>query len=93
MMTCLQEVSVLRSRKWLSDAKYHKICEKMARWRTAKEHKRLSNPVEREPKFEKYYPLEFGILNKRTGEIFWLGLKSVRDVAKRVGIVLKYYKP
>ncbi len=44
-----------------------------------------------EPKMVRAYPLEFGVRNKATGEVAWTDLKSVRDAAKRIGMVLKYY--
>lgn len=65
----------------------------MANMRAAKERKRIENPIEQEPKMLRYYALEFGVRNKYTGETAWIDLRSIRDVAKRVGIVLRYYQP
>ena len=59
--------------------------------RAAKERKRLANPVEREPEYVRYYPLEIGIRNKRTGETAWTDFKSVRDAAKRLSVIQKHY--
>lgn len=66
---------------------------KCANMRAAKARKRLENPPEHEPNMERYYSLELGIRNKHTGEVAWVDLKSVRDAAKRIGMVLKFYVP
>lgn len=52
---------------------------------------RLANPIEREPKLVRYFHLEIGVRNKRTNEIAWTDLRSVRDAAKRISVVLKNY--
>ena len=61
--------------------------------RAAKERKRLANPVEREPKMVRWFPLELGIRDKLTGETCWIDLKSARDAVKRITVILKYYQP
>jgi hypothetical protein len=68
-----------------------KMLRKMARMRAAKERKRLANPVEREPKMIRWFALEFGVRDKNTGETAWTDLRSVRDAAKRLSVVLKHY--
>ncbi len=65
---------------------------KMARMRAAKERKRLANPIEREPKMVRYFPLEFGVRDKRDGSFVWTDFRSVRDAAKRLSIVQKFYQ-
>ena len=40
------------------------MLRKMARMRAAKERKRLANPVEREPKMVRWFPLELGVRDK-----------------------------
>ena len=65
---------------------------KMARMRAAKERKRLANPVEREPKFLRWFPLEIGVRDKRTGEVAWHDFKSVRDATKRLAVVQRFYQ-
>ena len=67
-----------------------KVLRKMKSMRAAKERKRLANPVEREPEYVRYYPLQLGIRNKHTGETAWTDFKSVRDAAKRLTIIQKY---
>ena len=46
--------------------------------------------LEREPKFERYFPLEFGVRVKMTGETHFRDLVSVRHAAKALGLILKY---
>ncbi len=46
--------------------------------------------LEQEPKMQRWFPLEFGVRNKRTGEIAWTDLRSVRHAAKALGLILKY---
>ncbi len=48
-------------------------------------------PWEDEPKFVRYYPLEIGVRDKRTGETAWVDFKSVRDAMRRLSIVSKHY--
>jgi len=38
----------------------------------------------------RYYPLEFGVRVKATGETHFTDLKSVRHAAKALGLILKY---
>lgn len=70
---------------------------KLANMRAAKARLRLKRGaaglLERETKRERYYPLEFGVRDKRTGETAWLDLKSGRDVARRLRVLLKFYQP
>ncbi len=69
-----------------------KMLRKMARMRAAKERKRLKNPVEREPKFVRWFPLEIGVRDKRTNEIAWTDFRSVRDAAKRLSVIQEFYQ-
>jgi hypothetical protein len=69
-----------------------KMLRKMARMRAAKERKRLANPVEREPKMVRWFPLELGVRDKRTKEIVWTDFRSVRDAAKRLAVVQRFYQ-
>jgi hypothetical protein len=71
--------------------KRQKMLRKMANMRAAKERKRLANPVEREPKLVRWFPLELGVRDKRMKEFSWVDLRSVRDAAKRISVVLKNY--
>jgi hypothetical protein len=57
----------------------------------ARERKRLANPVEREPKFVVFHPLQFGIREKSTGDFAWADFKSVRDVERRLAAIRRYY--
>lgn len=64
---------------------------KLANMRAAKERKRLANPPEHEPKFERWFPLELGLRDKTSGEVAWLDFKSIRDAARRLSVVQKFY--
>lgn len=44
-----------------------------------------------EPRMVRAYPLELGVRNKSTGETAWVDLRSVRDAARRLRVVLKFY--
>jgi hypothetical protein len=44
------------------------------------------------PKLIRWFPLEFGVRDKRTGETVWMDLRSTRDAAKRIAVFLKYYE-
>lgn len=43
-----------------------------------------------EPRMERYYPLEFGVRVKATGETHWADLRSARHAARALGLVLKH---
>lgn len=63
--------------------------------RAAKERKRLASPpTEQEPKLERWHRFEFGVRDKLTGRFSygeaWTDLKSVRDVVRRLRVVLKF---
>jgi len=62
----------------------------MARIRWEKWRADADNRPEPEPKMERFYPLQFGLRNKLTGEFAWVDLKSVRHAAKALGLALKY---
>jgi len=70
------------------------MLRKMANWRRRKEEIRqeriAAGLLEREPKLERYYPLEFGVRVKATSETHFVDLKSVRHAAKALGLILKY---
>ena len=67
---------------------------KLSRWRKLKAEKRQrmidAGLLEREPKLTRAYPLEFGVRRFNGSEECWTPLKSVRDAAKRLRLVLKY---
>lgn len=81
-----QGVSLSRNRK----ARWEKRLRQLAQMRAAKECKRIASPLEREPKLERFYPLEFGVRVKATGEMHFHDLVSVRYAAKALGLILKY---
>ena len=65
----------------------------LARMREAKARKRMFSAPEREPRLVRWFPLEFGVRDKATGEIAWNDLRSARDVFRRVTVLLKHYVP
>ena len=71
--------------------KRHRQLAKLAAMRAAKERKRRANPVEREPRFVRAYPLELGLRDTRTGEVAWVDFKSIRDSVKRLSVVMNNY--
>ena len=44
-----------------------------------------------EPKMERTYNLSIGLRDERTGVVAWTPFKSVRDAARRLGVVRRYY--
>jgi hypothetical protein len=70
------------------------MLKKMANWRKRKAEIRQerieAGLLEREPVMVLYYPLEFGVRVKATGETHFTDLKSVRHAAKALGLILKY---
>ncbi len=83
MTHCVQRPVFFSYRK----RRRERMLKKMANMRLAKERK----PVEPEPKFIRWCGLELGVRDKRTGEVAWVDLKSVRDAARRLAVLLKFY--
>lgn len=71
------------------------MLRKLANMRAAKARLRqeriAAGLLEHEPKMIRYFPLELGVRDKATGEVAWVDLRSVRDAARRLGVVLKFY--
>lgn len=68
------------------------MLRKMAAMRAAKDRKRLANPVERPPILKRFIPLQFAIRDKRNGDVSdWIDLRSMRDVARRLSVVRRFY--
>jgi hypothetical protein len=90
----MQSGGLSKFRKRRQD-KYKRQADRMARLRERKARKhreRIAAGWTPEPKMVRWFPLELGVRDKRTGETAWVDLRSVRDAAKRLRIVLKYYK-
>lgn len=68
-----------------------RLLERSRKGVLARERKRMENPPPDYTKWERYYPLQFGVRNKATGETCFVDLKSVRHAAKAIGLLLKYY--
>ncbi len=70
-----------------------KLLERSRKGVAARERKRQERIVagwEPEPNLTRYYPLELGVRDKRTCEVAWIDLRSVRDASKRLRVVLKF---
>ena len=68
-----------------------RMLRKMANMRAAKERKRLAAPPpDPEPKMIRWHPFEFAVRDKRTGEIAWHDLVSIRHAARALGLILKH---
>jgi hypothetical protein len=89
----IPRVRVFSRRNRWQDKRQRQLVAMLANMRTAKARKRMENPPEHEPKFLPWYPLELGIRDKVSGETCWIDLKSCRDAAKRIAVILKFYTP
>lgn len=72
------------------------MLRKMATMRAAKERKRLERgPVDEEPKMKvvRHPFFSWAMRDDLSGEVCWMEFKSVRDMAIRVSITVKYYQP
>jgi hypothetical protein len=58
----------------------------------AREAKRLENTVELKPHLVPFYPLQFGIREKATGDCGWIDFRSVRDASHRLAIIQRYLR-
>jgi hypothetical protein len=78
-------------------ARRDRVLRKLANMRAAKARRRQERSdaglLEREPKMVRWFPLELGVRDKVSGEIVWTDLRSVRDAARRLRVVLKFYQP
>ena len=85
--------SYFKSRNKRQDKRQRQL-DKLARWRKRKAEIRqeriAAGLLEREPRMERYYRFELGIRDTFTGEIGFVQLKSTRDAAKRISLVLKF---
>jgi hypothetical protein len=60
-----------------------------ARWRM----ERLKPKDEPEPKMDRWFPLEVGFRDKRTGETAWTDFRGVRDTLRRARVIQNLYQP
>lgn len=76
-------------------ARWEKRLRQLAQMRAAKERLRLERGaaglLEREPKLERWFPLELGVRDKATGETAWTDFRSVRDAVRRLAVIQNYY--
>lgn len=77
-------MSHIGHKRWRSKLRRNQIA--------ARARKRMEGPMpERPEKLVPYYPLELGVRDTRTGDVEWVPFKSVRDAARRLAVVRKYY--
>jgi hypothetical protein len=90
MTKCIRSRYFFRNRKQRRD----RVLRKMATMRAAKARKRLDNPLEpEEARGAPFYPLQIGVRDKLSGEVSFVDFRSVRDAAKRLALVQKFYIP
>ena len=93
MTNCVHHPNFSRRRKYRQDKRDRQL-RKLANMRAAKARSRQeridAGLLEREPKFERHYPLEFGVRVKATGETHFHDLVSVRYATKALGLILKH---
>jgi hypothetical protein len=93
MSQCVHFTGINGRRKRWQD-KRERMRTRLANMRAAKARKRTSliaSGWTPEPKMERWHPLELGV--RETGKpdtAAWVPLKSIRDTARRIGIVLKH---
>src|ERR1043165_8695967 len=92
MSNRVQSRSFFANRK----ARRERMLRKLANMRAAKARIRqeriAAGLLDPDPKMERWIPLELGVRDKATGEVCWTDLRSVRDAARRLAVVLKFYQ-
>lgn len=81
---------------FMRQAKRQRMLRKMANMRAAKERKRMaSGPREEEPRMitVRHPHLSWAMRDDLSGEIVWMEVLSVRDMARRATLVAKHYSP
>lgn len=81
---------------FMRQAKRQRMLRKMANMRAAKERKRLANgPREEEPRMimARHPHISWAMRDDLSGEVVWMEFKSVRDMARRISVVARYYSP
>lgn len=89
MSICSRSSLFFRNR----NARRERMLRKMSAMRAAKARNRLANPVEHEPRMQRYYPLELGLRDRRSGEVAWVPFRSIRDSIRRLSVVQRWYTP
>ena len=76
-------------------ARRERVLRKMATLRAAKQRQRQARIeaglMEREPKMVLWNRFQYGVRDKVNGEVQWRDLVSVRQAAKALGLIKKYY--
>lgn len=72
------------------------MLRKMSAMRAAKERKRLERgPIEENPsmKIVRHPHISWAMRDDLSGDVVWMPLISIRDMARRAGMVAKFYQP
>ena len=76
-----------------------RLVKKMAAMRAAKERKRLERAnagygeLPPRGKIVRYPHLSWAMRDDLSGDVVWMPLISIRDMAKRAGMVARFYQP
>lgn len=73
-----------------------RVLRRMANMRAAKDRKRMARgPIADQPPLRvvRYPNLSWAMRDDLSGDVVWLEFKSVRDMARRAGMVAKFYHP
>lgn len=86
-----------RSQHWHQSknakARRENLIQRSLKGVAAKARLREANPIEHEPEMVPFLPLQFGVRDKLSGDEAWVDLRSCRDAAKRIAVILRYYEP
>lgn len=94
----MQSFTLSKYRKRRQD-KYKRQCERLAKMRAAKQRKHdvaIAAGWTPEPppgRIVRHPNLSWAMRDDLSGEVVWMEFKSVRDMAKRAGMVARFYKP
>lgn len=86
--------SRVRKRDFFAQRK-ERMLGKMQKMREAKARRRIERgaalPQSPECEREKFFPLQLGVRDKRTGEEAWTDFVSLRDALRRLTVIQRYY--
>lgn len=81
---------LFRNRKERRERQLRKLANMRAAKARIRQERVEAGLIEREPQLERYYPIEFGVRIKATGEAHFVDLKSIRHASKALGLILKF---
>lgn len=71
-----------------------RLLSRLERMRAAKEQhrqERIEAGWEPEPRMERWFPIQLGVRDKRTGEVAWVDFMSLPDAMRRLACVARHY--